>query len=60
MDKKLLEILVCPLCKGPLVHVKDKQELICKGDRLAYPIRDDIPVMLEQEARELAAEEDYK
>ncbi len=60
MDKKLLEILVCPLCKGPLVHVKDKQELICKGDRLAYPIRDDIPVMLEQEARELAVEEEYK
>jgi uncharacterized protein YbaR (Trm112 family) len=59
MDKKLLEILVCPMCKGPLIYVKDKQELICKGDRLAYPIRDDIPVMLEQEARELAAEEQY-
>jgi uncharacterized protein YbaR (Trm112 family) len=60
MDKKLLEILVCPMCKGPLIHVKDRQELVCKGDRLAYPIRDDIPVMLEQEARELAAEEEYK
>ncbi len=60
MDKKLLEILVCPMCKGPLLHLKDKHELICKGDRVAYPIRDDIPVMLEQEARELAAEEEYK
>jgi uncharacterized protein YbaR (Trm112 family) len=58
MDRKLLDILVCPLCKGPLVFLKDKQELICKGDRLAYPIRDDIPVMLEQEARTLAAEDD--
>lgn len=58
MDKKLLDILVCPLCKGPLVYVKTAQELICRGDRLAYPIRDDIPVMLEEEARELAAEEE--
>lgn len=58
MDKKLLDLLVCPLCKGPLVFLKDKQELVCKGDRLAYPIRDDIPVMLEQEARELPAEEE--
>jgi len=60
MDRKLLDILVCPLCKGPLVFLKDKQELVCKGDRLAYPIRDDIPVMLEQEARTLAAEEEVK
>ncbi len=60
MDRKLLDILVCPLCKGPLVFLKDKQELICKGDRLAYPIRDGIPVMLEQEARTLAAEEAVK
>lgn len=58
MDKKLLDLLVCPLCKGPLVFLKDKQELVCKGDRLAFPIRDDIPVMLEQEARELPAEEE--
>jgi len=58
MDKKLLDILVCPLCKGPLIYKKDEQELICKGDRLAYPIRDDIPVMLEQEARELAPDEE--
>ena len=53
MDPKLLEILVCPLCKGPLVHLKDRQELVCKADRLAFPIRDGIPVMLEDEARRL-------
>lgn len=58
MDRKLLDILVCPLCKGPLVFLKDRQELICKGDRLAYPVRDGIPVMLEQEARTWVAEED--
>ena len=57
MDKKLLDILVCPICKGPLALKKDAAELVCKADRLAYPIRDDIPVMLEQEARSLAAEE---
>lgn len=60
MDKKLLDILVCPLCKGPLIHDKVAGELICKADRLAYPIRDDIPVMLEEEARELAPDEDVK
>lgn len=60
MDKKLLDILVCPICKGPLVYVKAKNELICKPDRLAFPIRDDIPVMLEDEARELAAEEEVE
>jgi uncharacterized protein YbaR (Trm112 family) len=58
MDAKLLEILVCPLCKGPLMYRKEQQELVCKGDRLAYPIRDDIPVMLEDEARALPAEEE--
>lgn len=58
MEKKLLDILVCPLCKGPLVYKKDNNELICKGDRLAYPIKDDIPVMLSDEARELPAEEE--
>ncbi len=58
MDKKLLDILVCPLCKGPLHFNKSAQELICKADRLAYPIRDDIPVMLQEEARELAADEE--
>ena len=57
MDRKLLEILACPICKGPLIHNKDKGELICKADRLAYPIRDDIPVMLEDEARQLSADE---
>lgn len=58
MDKKLLDILACPVCKGPLVYNKENQELICKADRLAYPIRDDIPVMLEDEARQLAADEE--
>jgi uncharacterized protein YbaR (Trm112 family) len=58
MDKKLLDILACPLCKGPLVYKKEARELICKGDRLAFPIRDDIPVMLEDEARTLAADEE--
>ena len=53
MDRKLLDILVCPVCKGRLVYRKTDNELICKGDRLAYPIRDGIPVMLPQEAREL-------
>lgn len=57
MDKKLLEILVCPLCKGPLRYDKTKAELLCKADRLAYPIRDDIPVMLEEEARRVNDDE---
>ena len=60
MDKKLLEILVCPLCKGPLTFDKSNKELICKVDRLAYPVRDDIPVMLEEEARQLDADEEVK
>ena len=51
MDPKLLEILVCPLCKGPLLYRKAEGELVCKADKLAYPIRDGIPVMLESEAR---------
>lgn len=58
MDTKLLDILVCPVCKGPLVMKKAEQELVCKADRLAYPIRDGIPVMLEDEARELPADEE--
>ena len=58
MDKKLLEIIVCPLCKGELVYNKPAKELICKFDRLAYPVRDDVPVMLEEEARQLNAEEE--
>jgi uncharacterized protein YbaR (Trm112 family) len=57
MDARLLEILVCPVCKGPLDYRKDRQELVCKGCRLAYAIKDDIPIMLEEEARQLAAEE---
>ncbi len=57
MDKKLLEILVCPVTKGALIYDKDKQELISKAARLAYPIRDDVPVMLEEEARPLTQEE---
>ncbi len=58
MDVKLLEILVCPVTKGPLVYDKKTQELISKSARLAYPIRDGIPVMLEEEARVLAPEEE--
>ena len=58
MDPKLLEILVCPLCKGPLAWKKDAQELVCKADRLAFPVKDGIPVMLEDEARALGAEEE--
>jgi len=58
MDKKLLDILACPVCKGPLVYKKAQQELICKADKLAFPIRDDIPVMLESDARQLAADEE--
>jgi uncharacterized protein YbaR (Trm112 family) len=58
MDPKLLEILVCPLCKGPLAWKKDALELVCKGDRLAYPVKNDIPVMLEEEARTLGPEEE--
>ncbi len=58
MDPKLLEILVCPLCKGPLVYRKSAQELVCKADRLGYPVRDGIPVMLEDEAREIRPDEE--
>lgn len=60
MDTKLLDILACPVCKGTLVYNKESQELICKLDRLAYPIRDDIPVMLEDEARQLSADEEVE
>jgi uncharacterized protein YbaR (Trm112 family) len=58
MDSRLLDILVCPICKGPLVYRGSRGELICKADRLAFPVRDDIPVMLEDEARKLAPEEE--
>lgn len=55
MDTRLLEILVCPLCKGPLQHDRQRAELVCKADRLAFPIRDGIPTMLESAARDLNA-----
>ncbi len=57
LDKKLLSILVCPVTKGPLQYDEAKQELVCKTSGLAYPVRDDIPVMLESEARKLSDEE---
>ncbi|MES2661731.1 MAG: Trm112 family protein [Pseudomonadota bacterium] len=57
MDKQLLDLLVCPLCKGPLIYQREQKELICRSDRLAYPIRDEIPVMLENEARTVSFEE---
>jgi hypothetical protein len=53
LDPRLLDILVCPLCKAPLEYDKKAQELICKGDRLAYPIRDGIPIMWAEEARKI-------
>ena len=58
MDAKLLEILVCPLCKGPLLYKKPEQELVCRPCRLAFPVRDGIPVMLEDEARKLPPQEE--
>lgn len=57
MDRKLLDLLVCPVTKGPLVYDKARQELLSRAARLAYPIRDGIPIMLEEEARELSDEE---
>ncbi|MBU2881355.1 Trm112 family protein [Psychrosphaera sp. B3R10] len=56
-DIKLLDILACPICKSTLNYQKQQNELICKLDRIAYPIKDDIPVMLEGEARQLTIEE---
>lgn len=60
MDQKLLTILACPVCKGPLKHDRAAAELICFGDALAFPVRDGIPVMLESQARALTAEEREK
>jgi uncharacterized protein YbaR (Trm112 family) len=57
VDSRLLDILVCPLCKGLLEYHKDAQELVCKADALAYPVRDGIPVMLESDARKLSSAE---
>jgi uncharacterized protein YbaR (Trm112 family) len=58
VDPKLLDILVCPLCKGKLLYRKDTAELLCRADRLGYPVKDGIPVMLEEEARKLPPEEE--
>jgi len=57
MDKKLLDILACPVCKGSLVYIKNNNELVCKADKLAFPIREDIPVMLVDEARQVSSDE---
>lgn len=57
MDNNLLEILACPICKGELIYDSHNQELLCKFDQLAYPIVDDIPVMLESRARRFVSEE---
>jgi len=57
MDSKLLDILACPVCKGPLILNRPGSELVCRADRLGYPIRDGIPVLLEEEARRLASDD---
>ncbi|MFZ6727055.1 Trm112 family protein [Undibacterium sp. MH2W] len=57
MDTRLLDVLVCPSCKGPLVYNKAGQELICYGDKMAFPIRDDIPIMWTEQARTLTSDE---
>lgn len=57
MDRRLLDILVCPLCKKELIYRRREQEFVCTADRLAFPIRDEIPVMLEDEAREVSLDE---
>lgn len=57
LDYKLLEIVACPVCKGKLNYDKDRSELVCRADRLAYPVEDDIPVLLENRARPLTEEE---
>jgi len=57
MDKKLLDILACPSCKGELKFLKEQSELVCVSCRLAYPVRDDIPVMLVDEARKITSDE---
>jgi uncharacterized protein YbaR (Trm112 family) len=57
IDKKLLEILACPLCKQPVQYFEQQQEFICRFDRLAFPIKEGIPVMLQEEARQLSLDE---
>jgi uncharacterized protein YbaR (Trm112 family) len=57
MDTRMLEILACPVCKGSLKYRRDERVLVCRVDRLAYPIRDEMPMMLEEEARQLSADD---
>ena len=57
MDARMLDIVACPLCKGPLVWHAAETVLVCRADRLAFPVRDGVPVMLEEEARTLAADD---
>ena len=57
IDKKLLEIIACPLCKGELIYAPKQQELLCRRDKLAYPIKDQIPILLIDEARKMSDEE---
>lgn len=57
MDEKLIDILACPVCKGPLQWLHASREFLCRADRLAYPMRDDIPVMLADEARRVSADD---
>jgi uncharacterized protein YbaR (Trm112 family) len=57
LDTRLLDILACPVCKGPLQYRREAGVLVCRLDRLAYPIRDDVPIMLEEEAKQLASDD---
>lgn len=57
MENRLLDILACPICKGPLVHHREQAVLVCRADRLAFPIKDGIPMMLEEEARTLHSDD---
>lgn len=57
MDERLLEILVCPVCKGPLRWQRDASELVCRADRLAFPVREGVPVMIEEDARQVPVQE---
>ncbi len=57
LDNKLLDILACPLCKGPLQWHRDPQTLVCRADRLAFPVSDGVPAMLEEEARKLNSDD---
>jgi uncharacterized protein YbaR (Trm112 family) len=57
MDDRLLDVLACPLCKGPLKHQRAVQVLVCRADRLAFPIRDGVPMMLEEDAKHLTPDD---